>query len=114
MQSMGYALKGIKHFLKYEHNAWIQAVIAFCTIALGFYLGLSHIEWVVICIAIGLVFTAEIFNTAIELLVDFVSPDYHEKAGKIKDLAAGGVLICAFTALLVGLIILVPKMGRLF
>jgi diacylglycerol kinase (ATP) len=63
-----------------------------------------------VIISIGLVFAAEAFNTAIELLVDKISPDYDEKAGLIKDVAAGAVLFTAIAAAAVGIIVFVPKL----
>jgi len=59
---------------------------------------------------IGGVFVAELFNSAIESLVDLISPDFNKKAGMIKDMAAGAVLISAVTALVAGLIIFIPKL----
>ena len=61
---------------------------------------------VVLCF--GLVLAAEGFNTAIERLVDLVSPDYHPIAGDVKDVAAGAVLICAIAAAIVGMIVFIP------
>jgi diacylglycerol kinase len=61
-------------------------------------------------LAIALVWTTEAINTAIEKIVDFISPDFHPKAGEIKDLAAGAVLIASLFALITGLIIFVPKL----
>lgn len=107
--SFRFALKGIKHLFRYEHNAWIQAVCALGVIALGIYLKISSTEWAIILLCIGLVFTAEIINTAIELLVDMVTPEYNETAGKIKDLAAGGVLICSIVALVVGVVVFLGR-----
>ena len=110
IDSFKYALKGIKYLFRYEHNAWIQGVVAIIVIVLGFILHFSKTEWALIIICIGLVFMAEILNTAIELIVDHVSPEFHERAGKIKDLAAGAVLICGIVSLLVGLIVILPKL----
>ena len=110
LDSFKYALKGIKHLFRYEHNAWIQATAAIFIIALGFILHISKTEWALIIICIGFVFMAEILNTALELMVDHVSPEFNERAGKIKDLAAGGVLICSIVSLSVGLIVILPKL----
>ena len=56
----------------------------------------------------GMVLAAEGFNTAIERLVDLVSPDFHPVAGDVKDVAAGAVLICAIAAAIIGMIIFIP------
>ena len=67
-----------------------------------------------IVICIGLVIAAELFNSAIERLVDLVSPQRHPVAGQVKDIAAGAVLVCALAAMVVGLIIFVPYLTRFF
>ena len=67
-------------------------------------------EWLWIIAAIGIVFMAELFNTALEVLVDMISPNYNPKAGIIKDISAAIVLIAAFMALLTGILILLPKL----
>lgn len=96
--------------LKTQHNSWIQAGIAVIAIVLGFYLDISRVEWCFIIIATGLVLMAEIINTAIETMVDLISPEKNEKAGRIKDLAAGSVLVASIIALAVGIIIFLPKL----
>ncbi len=65
-------------------------------------------EWVAIILCIGMVLATELINTAIERLVDLISPDRNPIAGQIKDIAAGAVLICAIAAAIVGLIIFIP------
>lgn len=107
--SFKYAMLGIVHVFKTQHNAWIHAMAAFCVVAAGFYFSLASAEWFFIILSIGLVFMAEIFNTAIEMLVDKISPEYDKIAGKIKDVAAGAVLITAIAAAIIGLLIFVPK-----
>ena len=80
----------------------------------GVVLELTIIEWIAIVFAIGFVFTAEIINTSIENIADFISPSKHENIKKIKDLAAAGVLVSAMTSLIVGLVVFLPKiLGRL-
>ena len=96
--------------LKTQHNSWIQAGIAVIAIVLGFYLDISRVEWLFIIMATGLVLMAEIINTAIETMVDLLSPEKNEKAGRIKDLAAGSVLLASIMALAVGIIIFLPKL----
>ncbi len=88
------------------------AAIVVVTIA-GAFLGLSAIEWSIIALTIGLVVVAEMMNTAIEVLVDLVSPDYHKKAGKIKDIAAGAVLLSAIIATVVAVYIFGNKIFNL-
>lgn len=107
--SFGYAFKGIAYALKSEHNIWIHCVLAIVAIALGFFLEIKRLEWLFIILSIGLVFIAELFNTAIEALVDLVSPEHNPKAGRVKDIAAGAVLFAAITAALIGLFVFGPK-----
>jgi diacylglycerol kinase len=109
LKSFAFAFKGLAFFFRTQHNAWIQLGTAAVAVALGFWLGISPNEWLWIIFSIGFVFAAELFNTAIETLADKVSPGYDEKIGKVKDLAAGGVLVASLSALMIGLIIFVPK-----
>lgn len=106
--SFVYAFKGIKELLK-QPNARIHLIATVIVITLGFTLKVNKTEWYVLIICIGIVLTAEAFNTAIEKLTDMVSPDWNEKAGKAKDLAAAGVLLSAIAAFIIGLLIFIPK-----
>ncbi len=111
IKSFYFAISGIKTFLKTQHNAWIHLFATMLVITCGWIYQVSITEWCLLIFAIGLVFTAEAINTAIEYLTDMVSPNYHEKAGKVKDLAAGAVLIAAITAVIIGLAIFFPKIS---
>ena len=75
---------------------------------------INSVEWIFIIAAIGIVFTTEIINTTIEELVDLVSPERQKKAGVIKDLAAGAVMIAAIMALIIGCVIFIPKIFLIF
>ena len=108
-KSFVYAFKGIGIFISTQHNAWIHTFATILVVIGGFYFKISIAEWLFVILAIGLVMSAEIFNTAGEFLVDHVSPEYNKQAGIIKDLLAGGVLICAFTATIIGALIFLPK-----
>ena len=113
IQSFKFAFKGILLLFQNEHNAWIHFLLMICAISLGFYLGISKFEWIAIILCIGIVLAAEIFNTAIEQIANFVQPNQDKKIERIKDLAAGGVLIASISAFLVGLIIFLPKIIHL-
>lgn len=104
-----FAWNGLVHFFRTQRNARIHAIIALMVIILGWLLTLSIWEWIVVVVCIGLVFSAELFNTSIEALTDLLSPGYNKKAGMVKDLAAGGVLVAAIAAAVAGLIIFIPK-----
>ena len=108
VNSFGYAGRGIYQLLKHEQNARIHLLATAAVITVGLLMGLNRYEWLGICIAIGVVWSAEAFNTAIEKFVDLVSPERHPQAGLVKDLAAGGVLICAIVALTIALLIFLP------
>jgi len=108
LKSFVFAGKGIYVLISKEHNAWIHcAAIVFVTLA-GFYFNITKGEWIAVVLCFGMVLAAEAFNTAIECLVDLVSPERNPQAGKVKDIAAGAVLICAIAAAIVGGIIFIP------
>ncbi|WP_338733685.1 diacylglycerol kinase [Mangrovimonas cancribranchiae] len=109
LKSIGYASKGAIILLKTESSIQIQFVIAIIVTTLGFYFNISNSEWMMQMFAIGLIITAEGLNTAIEKMADFIHPEHHKKIGFIKDIAAGAVFIAALTAIIVGLIIYLPK-----
>lgn len=113
-KSFGHAANGIVTAIQAERNLRIHLVIAVFVCAIGFFLHLSAIEWCFIIGCFGLVIGAELMNTAIEKLVDMVSPDINPKAGLVKDIAAGAVLLCAIVAVLVGCIIFIPKVLTLW
>ncbi len=114
IRGFGFAFKGLGHAVKTQLNFRVHLVLAVVAIALGWYLKLSSPEWLWIIFSIGLVLLTELVNTAIELLVDLVSPGFNETAGKVKDIAAAAVLVTAFTALAIGIIIFLPKLSLLF
>jgi diacylglycerol kinase len=109
LRSFKFAFNGIRVLFFNEHNAWIHLAAALLAIIGGIVFKISFSEWVFIFIAIGLVFTSEAINTSIEKLSDFVSPEKRSSIKEVKDLASAGVLISAITALIIGLIVFVPK-----
>lgn len=113
LRSFIYAYKGITFALSTQHNLIVHICLALIAIVLGFILNISSLEWVSIIIVIGIVLTSELINTALELLVDIISPEKNKTAGRVKDLAAGAVLISAIAALIIGIIIFLPKIIKL-
>lgn len=109
IRSFGHAIRGIKMVFGSEINMKIHIVIAALVVFFGFFFCITLTEWLLCLICFGLVIGAEMFNTAIEHVVDLASPEFHHLAGKAKDIAAGAVLIAAIFAALVGLIIFLPK-----
>lgn len=103
--SFRYALNGIVYALKTERNLRFHVFFAFLVVEVSFFFGLNKVEWAVVLFAIAAVISAELFNTAIENLVDMVSPEYREPAGKVKDIASGAVLFVVFIAVVIGLVI---------
>ncbi len=104
-KSFGFAWKGIVFVVSRENNMLYHLIATVAVIIAGAFVKLSLTEWALIIICIGMVWMAEFFNTAIEKLVDLVSPQFNEKAGLVKDIASGAVLVTAITALIVGLIV---------
>ena len=107
--SFKFAFSGIKLLFKEEHNSWIHLLFTIVVIVLGVWLKISVLEWVLVVFCIGFVFVAEIINTAIENVCDFISPERHSMIKRIKDLGAAAVLFSAITALIVGALIFLPK-----
>jgi diacylglycerol kinase len=113
LKSFGYAIKGMYIALKEQQNMRIHLLAILVVTLAGIYLGLSAIEWGIIALTMGLVISTEMMNSAIESLVDLVSPEYNEKAGKIKDVAAGAVLVAAIIATVVAIYIFGNKIFNL-
>lgn len=111
LKSMVFAVKGAFKLITTEHSVMVQSCLAVCMIIAGFYFEITKAEWLVQTLAIGLVLGVEGLNTAVEKIADFIHPDYHEKIGFIKDIAAGAVFFAAMTAIAVGAIIYIPYLG---
>ncbi|HEY5589635.1 MAG TPA: diacylglycerol kinase family protein [Paludibacter sp.] len=114
IKSFGYAGRGIRVVFRSEPNMRIHIVVGLLVLICGFIFKISIIEWILCLLCFGLVLGAEMMNTAIENVVDLVSPNHHILAGKAKDIAAGAVLICAIISVIIGLLIFVPKGWSLF
>lgn len=105
VRSFGHAFRGLALLLRGEHNAWIHAAATLAALGLGLALGLSRGEWLALVLVIALVWSAEAFNTAIEFLADAITTEVDPRIRDAKDVAAGGVLICAGAAIAVGILI---------
>lgn len=105
-----FAWQGLRYFFETELKASIHLIAAFLAIGLGLLMKISAFEWMMIVFAIGFVFISEIANTSIELLVDLITKEQNRVAGIIKDLAASAVLVASITALVIGLIVFLPKL----
>src|SRR5690554_6736294 len=109
IRSFSYALSGIVNLIRHEHNARIHLVAMVIVIVLGFVFRIKLFEWALISIAIGLVFIAELLNTAVERLADYVCTERNEKIRLIKDYSAGAVLVSAIVAVGIGMLVFVPR-----
>ncbi|HSZ24994.1 MAG TPA: diacylglycerol kinase family protein [Cytophagaceae bacterium] len=105
IKSFRCAIRGFGKVMRYENNAKIHLIATLVVLIFGFYFRISFRDWCLLLIAVTLVWVSETLNTAIEKLVDLLSPDYNEKAGNIKDIAAGAVLIASIGALIIGIIV---------
>ena len=109
MKSMKYAVQGAVKLVTTEHSVMAQFSIGILMVVAGFYFEISSTEWLFQTLAIGLVLSIEGLNTAVEKIADFIHPEFNERIGFIKDIAAGAVFFAALTAIAIGLIIYVPK-----
>ena len=114
LESFRVAMSGILLVIKQERNIKIHILATILAIILGAVLNISIGEWCTIVIVIGIVIAGELINSAIETLVDVIMPDYDIRAKKVKDVSAGAVLILAVSALIVGMLIFVPKLYQLY
>ena len=105
LKSFIYALQGIWSGIADQRNLKFQLAVAIVVVGAGFYLSIQAIEWCVILMCISLVISLELVNTAVENLVDLVTLERKPLAGKIKDIAAGAVLIASAISLIIGIII---------
>jgi len=109
IRSLKYAAKGGWLLISTEHSIIAQLIIGLILTIIGFWVELTPTEWVFQIFAIGLVIVSEAANTSIEYLCDFIHPEHHKKIGFIKDIAAGIPFLAAIFAIIIGLILYVPK-----
>jgi diacylglycerol kinase (ATP) len=110
LRSVRFALRGIVLMLRTQHNAWVHTAATVGVVVAGLVLGVSPAEWCWLVLAIVAVWTAEALNTALELLADVASPEFHPLVERAKDVAAGAVLIAALGAVAIGLLVLGPHL----
>jgi diacylglycerol kinase len=109
LSSFKFAINGLRSLIRYEHNSRIHLLAAILVIVAAVVFKVSVVEWLFLIGAIALVFMAELFNSAIEKLADYVSPEYQEKIKIVKDYCAAAVLIISIAAAIAGLMIFIPK-----
>jgi diacylglycerol kinase (ATP) len=110
LQSFRYAVAGLGTLLRTQHNAWIHAAATLLVIGTALYFEINAYEWLWLVLAMVLVWMAEAFNTALELLADAVTRERHPLIGQAKDVAAGAVLVAAIGALIIGVLVLGPHL----
>lgn len=109
IKSFGFAFNGLRILFHEEHNSRIHFFASVLVVIAALLFKLNTYEWIAIIFSIGMVVTAEIINTAVENIADFLTTEQNNHIKKIKDLAAAAVLVSALTALTIGLIIFLPK-----
>ena len=112
--SFTYPIKGLKYAYRNEQNLTFDVGMAALVTIFGFIFKLNKYEWAILVLTIGLVISCELINTAIEATVDLVTEEYHPLAKVAKDTSAAAVFIFAIVAIIVGLIIFLPKVIALF
>jgi len=114
LSSFSFAISGILTAIQKERNMRFHLISSLIVLGLSFYFSISKIEWLFILFTIGGMFALELMNTAIERVVDLVTAEYHPLAKQAKDIAAGAVLVYAFLAVIVGIIIYLPYVLKQF
>lgn len=114
LESMGHAIDGIEYTAAHERNFRIEIFFAIAVSIASFIFQVSLIEWALLVLVIGIILALEMVNTAIERCVDLVTKDYKELAKNAKDIAAGAVLIMSMFSVILGILIFLPKIIRLF
>jgi diacylglycerol kinase len=104
------AFNGVKFVYNTQRNAKLHLLVTILVVMVGIFFNLSLPQWIDIVLVIGLVWAAECMNTAVEKLTDLASPEYHILARIAKDCAAASVLMTSITAVIVGLLIFIPKL----
>lgn len=108
INSFRYAIEGLISSFKTERNMKIHILAMIIVITLGLIVRLNKIDWYICIILIALVISSELFNTAIETIVDMISPEKNEKAKLVKDISAAAVLVLAIGAVIIGLMVFIP------
>lgn len=105
LHNFGYSIKGLVAAMREERNIRIHLGAALMITALGFWFEISSTDWCIVLIMIGIVISAELFNTSVEILADVVTKERHPGIGKVKDIASAAVLILCVIAVIVGVIV---------
>jgi len=110
IKSFKHAFNGLRQLLKREHNSRIHLIAAILSLSIGYFLKISSLEWIALISVIALVFICELINSALEEICDFIEPKQNSKIGLIKDYAAAAVLVTSALAIIVGVLLFIPKL----
>ncbi|MFT5468088.1 MAG: undecaprenol kinase [Verrucomicrobiales bacterium] len=114
LRSFGYAFTGFRDALKTEANLRWHLAFAVLAIGFGIWLQISALEWIAITLCVGAVISAELLNTSLERLADRITKEKDELIRQSKDISAAGVTVLALMAVIVGVIIFLPKLWTRF
>ena len=108
------AFSGLWHVIRTQKNAWIHIIATITAVFLGFWLGINKTEWALVVFSIAIVWSAEVFNTSLETIFDILIAEPHPLVKIGKDVGAAAVLISSTAALIIGILIFLPKITALF
>ncbi len=112
-RSFLFALQGFRTALRQERNIKVMLAGGAFAVAMGLILRIDAVSWAIVLVCCGMVIAAELLNTAIETVVDLVSPEFHPLAGQAKDIAAAASWVLSLTAAVVGVIVYASALIRL-
>ena len=111
LRSLSYAWRGILRAASQERNFQIELGVAFLVLVSGLFLDYARWEWMLVILCCGLVLACELFNSALERLANVIADTADERIGLLKDMAAGAVLLAASASAVVGILIVLPRLG---
>lgn len=113
IKSFGYSIDGLKYAYKYEQSMLIHVIATIAVITVNLLLKVTGMEWLITLLAIGMVLSAELINTAIEAVVDLVTLEIHPLAKIAKDCGSAATLVLALMAAAIGLVVYIPYLIKL-
>ena len=111
VKSFGYSIDGLKYAYKYEQSMMIHVFVTICVIAVNIFFHVKGIEWLISLMAIGMVLSAELVNTAIEAVVDLVTLEIHPLAKIAKDCGSAATFVIFIVTVILNIIIFLPKIA---
>ena len=104
-KSFLFAIQGFRIAIATERNIKVMLAVGACAIVAGLALQLDLLSWAIVLLCCGVVIMAELLNTAVETVVDLVSPEFHPLAGRAKDIAAAAVWVLSVIVAIVGVLV---------